>query len=67
MSDNLIALRQILVKGVVVEVGEVIPKTAFEESGDWKNLVNMKPPRLAETDAKVGKPGKAGKTLPGVA
>lgn len=54
---NLKATTSILVGGVHVAEGEVIPKTSFTVKGDWQNLVfGFSPPRMEETDAAVGKP-----------
>ena len=61
---NVKALRQFLLNGTVVVVGEVVSKSSFENSGEWQNLVNVKPAKLVETDEPVGKP-KAAK-VPGV-
>lgn len=66
MANNIRALRQFLLNGEPVVVGEVVPKSAFETSGDWQNLCHMKPARAEETSDPVGKP-KAGKAaVPGV-
>lgn len=64
---NVKALRQFLLNGEVVVVGEVVSKSRFENAGEWQNLVNMKPAKLVETDEAVGKP-KVGKSasVPGV-
>lgn len=52
---NLIALEGILVNGEHIAPGTVIPKSTFAVKGDWQNLVfGFSPPRMEETDAKVG-------------
>lgn len=64
--NNIKVLRQFLLNGNPVVVGEVVPKSAFESAGDWQNLCNMKPARAEETNEKVGKPGKTTGVVPGV-
>lgn len=53
-KPNLEVLRAILIGGEHTEVGTVIPKSAFETRADWDDLCKMDPPRLVETDKKVG-------------
>ena len=55
-KNNVIALVEFRLKGKVIQKGEVIPKSAFANKGDWQNLVHMKPARCEETDGSVGKP-----------
>lgn len=55
-AKNLKTLVEFRKKGEKVKVGEVIAKSSFPTKGEWLNLVNMKPPRLEETDEPVGKP-----------
>lgn len=51
---NLIVLIPIRFAGEHQAVGSVIAKSAFANKGDWHDLTVMEPPRLEETDAKVG-------------
>jgi hypothetical protein len=53
-KPNLKVLRAILVRGEHTEVGSVIPKSTFETRADWDDLCKMDPPRLEETDEKIG-------------
>jgi hypothetical protein len=54
---NLKVLVPFMLRGERVAVGDVLSPEAFgEDSADeWKNLLNMKQPRLELTDEKVGK------------
>jgi hypothetical protein len=53
--ENLIVLEGILLNGEHLAPGTVVAKSAFAAKGDWQNLVfGFSPPRLEETDAKVG-------------
>lgn len=59
-------------KGDKGSTGQVVKKSDFPNNAAWQNLVNMEPPRAAETADKVGpakpsKPEKQGKDgkLPG--
>lgn len=63
-KKNLKVLRAIRMSGKHVEVGSVIPKSAFESRGDWYDLCEMNPPRLQETDEAVGVAGKSKATMP---
>lgn len=68
---NVRALQQFRLKGVVVNEGEVVAKTAFPNMQDWQNLLHMPKPRIEETDDPVGKAkpaakAKADASLPGV-
>lgn len=65
---NLLVLVPIRVQGEHREVGSVIPKSLFgEKKGDWQDMTVMEPPRLMETDAKVGDAPKGDKAaLPGI-
>lgn len=62
MADkkNVKATQQFLLKGKVVQVGEVVAKSSFTNKQDWQNLLHMPKPRVEETDEAVGKP-KVGK------
>lgn len=53
-KSNLKVLRAIRIKGKHVEVGTVIAKSAFESRADWYDLCTMSPPKLEETDEKIG-------------
>lgn len=56
---NLRALENILISGVHVSIGDVVPKSMFTVKGDWQNLtISFNPPRMEETDAPVGKAGE---------
>jgi hypothetical protein len=57
-KPNLLVLTSIMVAGKAIKKGTVVPKSAIEKKADWKNLVHMDPPRLEETDLKVGEPTK---------
>lgn len=66
-KPNLKVLVPQLFKGEHLAAGDVIAKSDFAVKGDWQNLVfGFDTPRLAETDAAVGKakPAKAA-ALPG--
>lgn len=62
-KNNLKVLEAIRIKGKHVEIGSVISKKEFESKGDWYDLCVMNPPRLAETDEKIGPMSKA--AMPG--
>jgi hypothetical protein len=66
-KKNLRAMTGLLVNGKHVAEGEVIAKSDFANKGDWQNLVfSFNPPRMTETDDKVGVPEVQSKTkLPG--
>jgi len=62
---NLRVLRPIRIGGEHVAKGAVVAKSAFDNRGDWDDLCKMSPPKLEETDEKVGS-GKAVKAaMPG--
>lgn len=62
-KSNLRALVPFRLKGKLVEKGEVVSKEKFAKKGDWQNLLHMKPARVEEVSAAVGKP-KAAPKLP---
>jgi hypothetical protein len=63
MSNNLKVLRSIRIAGKHVAAGSVISKSAFDSRADWDDLCKMNPPKLAETDEKIGSGDKA--AMPG--
>jgi hypothetical protein len=65
--SNLLVLVPIRVGGVHRAPGSVIAKSDFANKGDWHDLTVMEPPRLSETDAKIGasKAEKAAAVVPG--
>lgn len=73
-KPNLLVVKSIRLKGRHVDAGSVIPKTSFDNKGDWLDLVHMSDPILEETDDPVGSTSKskskkksdAESTLPGV-
>jgi len=60
---NVEVLREHLLKGEKVRVGDVLAKTDYDPKGEkahWGALCNTKPAKLKETGAPVGKAKKAG-------
>jgi len=53
-KSNLKVLRSIRIGGKHVEAGSVIAKSAFDSRADWYDLCTMSPPKLSETDEKIG-------------
>lgn len=65
-KKNVRALVSFRLKGVPIEVGEVVKKEEFPNRASWQNLLNMEPPRVEETNDSVGKAKKKPKAaLPG--
>ncbi len=53
-KPNLKVLRALRIEGKHYPVGAVISKSKFDSRGDWDDLCRMNPPKLAETEEKIG-------------
>lgn len=62
-KSGVMALVAFRLEGRKVNVGDIVPKSAFPSKGEWQNLANMTPPRVVEADEKPAKAG--GKAMPG--